>query len=213
MMKYLKNVGQPAKKEIYLQRFENWYFSAKDKTRKIVEIVCPEGTRESMGDEEIIKAKELGLKPFEKAILFYEDDGRIIPEIYSRGSIYKKEIRDIGYSFSVDNYPHLVGVVCSEQGQFGEKRKYTILAGDRAEVSNTRDFQFLQKTYLFLDECDERGNVIQKNPYYLKTDNHPVDKSNVSLGNLGTLGENQIPRQSKEKTVALEENKEISTKE
>jgi len=175
-MRYLINNGKPFQKTIYNQRYDSWMENPKNTYRKIVEtiILNRDGglgiENEGKSGEEPEKAKQLGLMETDKAWIYYEDDGRKVSEIFKNGRILqKKTITHIDDSFTVTCYPHVSNVVLGASGTFTEKRKYTILCGKVAEVETDRDVDILMKQFHFLDECNQKGEVIRKNKFRNET--------------------------------------------
>lgn len=209
---YLRNNGQPAVKTIYMQRYDSW--KQKDGTRRIVEVVIANRNGAQEGNDESLKASQLRLTDFQKAIIYYEDDGRIPAEIYRDGHVFKTELRDVDFSMTVEDYPHILKYTLGAPGQMGEKRRYTIMAGEFAEVNNAMDKDYLLKVFHFLDECDERGKIVRENPNRRRSDTtEKVDTRNFNPSKMGTWEEKDIPKVSpEEKVTELEKNNSIDEK-
>ena len=160
-IRYLKNVGDPSSVLVDVQRHVWWV--DKDAKKRVVEIVVRDREGQQPGSRELNLAEQLRLTSGEKAILYFQPDGSI-----------NKKILDINHTFEVVNYPHVLGVVFSDGAdEFTKKRRYNILVGEVAKITNQKDFERLWKSHGFLDEVDEEGNVIRENAYTINRKNPP----------------------------------------
>jgi len=101
------------------------------------------------------EAKEVGLSKDRKSQTYY------------RNGRFESEVRkEIGHSFSIMNYPHILDYPYGISNR--DERLYTIRVGEMTEFSNEGDFMILLKAYHFLDEVNQKGEIIQENPYRAK---------------------------------------------
>jgi hypothetical protein len=186
-IRYLKNNGTPTPMVINTQRHAHW--RDKDGKQRVIEIVVDGRDTSGDGKEEQRKAEQLRLKGGEKAILYYQPDGRIVSKILG-----------VNESFTVENYPHVLGVTFGEgEGDFTAKRRYNILVGQIAAVKNNQDFETLWKTFRFCDEVDEKGKVVRENDWSKTRKNPPQPTDKPMPSSFGTLSDGEIKRAQADK--------------
>lgn len=147
---YLKNNARPRTITVYKQRFTDYL--DEDGNKFNIKIICK---REHNDDEEVKELKKFMVADDEKVIIYTKN-----------GKIQERKTYPIDNSFEVMNYPHIIEVHCG-LNKFDE-RIYSIYVGSITEISRADDVETIMKLYHFIDEVDEKGTVIRKNPYLSK---------------------------------------------
>lgn len=185
-IRYLKNNGQPSSVLVDIQRHVSWW--DKQGKQRMIEVILPNRESNNPKDDEKKKAEQLKLVDGEKALLYFQPTGDIV-----------KKVVDSNFTFTVFDYPHLKGVVMGEgSGLMSKKRKYNCLVDQILKVTNSRDFEQLWRTYQFLDEVDEEGNIIRENLYTKNLKNPPKKSDKPMPQSFGQLDEKQIPMATKD---------------
>lgn len=148
-MRYLKNNGKPSKFTVNEQTKVGYVNKAGE--RKEIRIVMWRDP--NIKAVENIEAQELMLSKTKKAILRYKirPDGRREEEDDSR--------KDVGYSQVITNFPHILKYTCGTS--FKDEREYNIMVGEIAEIENHDDAERVLKTFHFVDEVDQKGEVVE----------------------------------------------------
>ncbi len=147
---YLKNNARPRTITIYKQRFTDYL--DEDGNKWNLKIICQ---REHNDDDEVKELKKFMVADDEKVIIFTKN-----------GRIQERKTYPVDNTFEVENYPHVIEVHCG-LSKFDE-RIYSIYVGGITEILRADDIEIIMKLYHFIDEVDEKGAVIRKNPYLSK---------------------------------------------
>lgn len=191
-MRYLKNNGEPRAMIVSIQRLIKYWDEAGDEIG-IKVIMWRHIGGKTYNEAESNREARMRFLPENKKIFVYEKNGR------------KKEekIVDIGYSERIISYPHIIDIPCGLNAD--DERRYTIKAGEVIEIDNPEDFEHLLQIYHFLDEVDEKGELIDTehiltgtpvkgNPYRPL----PSQRANRNLApkTYEEMGESAAPRSS-----------------
>lgn len=148
-MRYLKNNGVPSKINIYVQGIVK-YFN-KEGEHKMIRLI-KWGNPDNETDESNKEARELMIPKNKKAVIYHSfKNGRWVED--------NEERRDVGYSFIVWNFPHVLDIPVGNSAR--DERRYSIKVGEIAEVENEEDADQLMRTYWFLDEVDQQGHTLK----------------------------------------------------
>jgi len=182
-MYLLRNNARPRTITVNIQRLTDYLDENGDKWE--VKVSCHRDKEEYyISPEEASELKRFVVGEDEKLMVWYKN-----------GRIHSKQIVPIGNSYEVENYPHVLDFHCGTN-KFDE-RIYNCYVGGACEVSRQDDKEYILKTFHFLDEVDEKGSVIKKNPYLSKDWNKKMD---VDLNRIPTryeeMSQDSIPRQN-----------------
>ena len=145
-MKLLKNNGQPSAITIYSQRFIDYMGPAHKGKFDSFHIIIGMVREESI-DHEVEKFR---IGEDEKVIIHHKN-----------GEYQRREIVPIDKSFVVTHYPHIVNFKVG-LNQYNERR-YNVLRGQTAQIENDDDADIIFKTFSFVDEVNEKGEIIREN--------------------------------------------------
>lgn len=169
--KYLKNVGRPRMKKVSMAKRNSWVDESGKRYNLMVVVPFNRAGdtkwSETDLDDEARFARELKLTGEQKAYVYY--DPTYGTQVTTRGweRVIKTKIVHIGHNFVVQDYPHILDYECGLGGMKGVRR-YTIMVGQIAKVSNLNDFDDLWKRLSQLDEVDEDGEIKKQNVYSSK---------------------------------------------
>lgn len=170
-IRYLRNDGDPKRELIDIQR--HWHWMDEKGKKRVIEIIM---RRDESDAREKRLADQLRLTVGEKAVLYFQPDGSIV-----------KKVLDENQTFTVENWPHILGVVYGDgEGELSKRRRYRILVGEIVKITNEKDYNKLWKTFGFLNEVDEDGKIIRENVFEEEKKN-PSQKTKKPYPN--TFGE------------------------
>jgi hypothetical protein len=178
-MKYLKNNAKPQTITINQQKRIEYFGEAKRGrfTRYLIQIAMhPVGNRQGGAltedpedpDYEIDNyVKEYNLPQAEKLIINYKSNNNTSAQFNRRDYRYTSEQRrPIHYTFDVTHYPHIVDFRLGSGRQ--DERVFNLLVGDVVQIESEADMKEIMRRFPYVDEVNEKGEVIQENPYAKK---------------------------------------------
>lgn len=81
----------------------------------------------------------------------------------------------------VEDYPHVINYPYGPIGRPDQEKRITILVGQTVATSDKKLFEHLWKTFRFLDEVDEKGNLVKENtetdPKFVVKEKSPEETS------------------------------------
>lgn len=172
-MKYLKNNAEPQTLTIYNQRSIEYYEEAqKGKfVKRRIDIAMHREGRSFIKNDPVRDPHRIdefaikhNLSKFNKLLIHYKNDR------FVQGP-NNPDLKPVSFSFTVVHYPHIVGFKRGEGIE--DEREYNLLVGEVVKVENDFDAEDIIKTYHFVDEVNEKGEIIMENPY--RTEYKPME--------------------------------------
>ena len=208
-MKYLKNNSKPQKITVRQQR-KIEYFGPAVKgrfTRHLLYIAMhPVGFRSGgellKDDPDGIDQKVLreNLPMNEKIIISHKGENLNSSAFDVRDYRYTSEQRrPLNYTFDVEHYSHIVGFPLGADRM--DERRYTLLVGDIVKFESDGDADEIMQRYPFVDEVNEKGEIIKSNPYMDKIDKEPMDTRGKQI----TTKWEEVPREDFAKKYNIKE--------
>lgn len=158
-MRYLKNNGKPTKFTVSTQ-VKCGYVNKKGERKEIRVVMWRDKDPKAFINKDAI---QLGVPENKKAVIRYliRPDKRVVEETDER--------KDIGYVQIITNFPHILNFPIGTS--FKDERVYNIMVGEIAQIENDSDADEILKAFHFVDEVDEKGELIDTSHYLT---GHPV---------------------------------------
>uniref|UniRef100_A0A6M3IRA5 Uncharacterized protein n=1 Tax=viral metagenome TaxID=1070528 RepID=A0A6M3IRA5_9ZZZZ len=182
---YLKNNARPRNITINIQRLTDYL--DEDGNKWEVKVSCHRDKEEYyIGPEEAEDLKRFVVGEDEKLMIWYKN-----------GRIGSKQIVPIGNTYEVENYPHILDFHCGTNKY--DERIYNCYVGGLCEIARADDKEAMLKIYHFVDEVDEKGGVIRKNPYLSKNWNQKMVVDMNKIPRMEEVSPDLMPRQTQRK--------------
>jgi len=198
VVRYLKNIGQPSKIVVFMQKSISWIDKAGRQLK--VEIVT-----NSNEEENVKKRRQYGiiLGEGQKAYINF------INGVFQRTKVVYED-----HSFIDWNYPHIIGFPVGTN--MANRRVYDLYINEAITVELDTDAEIILKNFGFVVETNVNGKPLNSSVYLNNLGKKPVKRSDtetIKWENLQTVPKDQIPKQDNSaKPVTLdfvEDKKEV----